>query len=165
MKRRTLYILLACEALVCIGLFMGRSMLPGLYSQALAFPFWQIAQGLRVLSLSGRLGNALALFLLVAVSLVPLLPVRKGARGWEDALLPVLTLGMMVSLILMQIRPSLRASWERSSPHMWRRLWGLRSGLYSPPGRSSARFDISERARGISLSPRRGRCSCSSARD
>lgn len=102
MKRKTLIIILAAEAGLCILWCVLRGLLPGLTASAMAFPFWQLAAGLRALSLSGTVGNLAALLIWAMLGLLPLLPLMgRRERHWEDALLPVLTLGLLLALRLM----------------------------------------------------------------
>lgn len=73
MKRKSLYILLGVELVALMALVLLTIELPSLFSSLLAFPFEQIGAGLRTLSLTGRLGNGLALAICGGVSILPLL--------------------------------------------------------------------------------------------
>jgi hypothetical protein len=78
MKRKTFVLLL-------IGIFVGLMALiysvddkHSLFSSVMAFPFEQIGMGLRTLSLSGKIGNGLAVSICVAIALLPLILVFKN---------------------------------------------------------------------------------------
>lgn len=73
--------------------------------EILCFPYELIGRGLRTISLQGGIWNLLALFLYVAVSLLPLAlfvnkAIRKKARP-EDTLLLLLTAGLFYVLYVM----------------------------------------------------------------
>ena len=74
MKRKTLIIMLVCEAALLFILVLLTNRFPGLFSSMLAFPFEQIAIGLKILSQAGRIGNGLAIALWVGISLLPSIP-------------------------------------------------------------------------------------------
>lgn len=105
MKRRLLYILLVLEAALCIAFGLAKISPGGAFSAAMAFPFEQIGMGLRLLSLTGRIGNCLALALYAAVCFLPLLfllTVRNKRKLYkEDVLLGLLSAALFVSLYLM----------------------------------------------------------------
>ncbi|MGI6084803.1 MAG: hypothetical protein ACOYIF_05095 [Acetivibrionales bacterium] len=110
MKQKTLYIILACEAVLCILLYFAREALPQVFGTVIAFPFRQIAMLLRTLSLSGSLGNAISIILYAAICLVPafvLFYFRKKRKLYaEDALLAVLSAVLFIVIYLM-INPGL----------------------------------------------------------
>ena len=95
MKRKLLYIFLSVEFAVLLALVLLSAELPSLFSSLLAFPFEQIGAGLRALSLTGQIGNGLALAIWVGVSMLPLVPAwrhRKDKnRKLENGLLYFLT--------------------------------------------------------------------------
>lgn len=72
MKAKTLFILLAVELAAIIALLLLTNISPANFSSLLAFPFEQIGAGLRSLSLSGRLGNGLALAIWGGISMLPI---------------------------------------------------------------------------------------------
>ena len=74
MKRKKLIIMLVCEAVLLFILILLTDQFPGLFSSMFAFPFEQVAIGLKGLSQSGRAGNGLAIALLVGISLLPSIP-------------------------------------------------------------------------------------------
>ena len=74
MKHKTLIIMLVCEAVLLFILVLLTNRFPGLFSSMLAFPFEQIAIGLKTLSQAGRIGNGLAIALWVGISLLPSIP-------------------------------------------------------------------------------------------
>ena len=59
MKERHLFTLLSVEAAACVLFCILQRSLSGLFSTLIAFPFEQIGAGLRVLSLSGAVGNVI----------------------------------------------------------------------------------------------------------
>ena len=74
MKRKTLIIMLVCEAALLFLLVSLTDRFPKLFSSMLAFPFEQIGVGLKALSQTGQTGNGLATALWVGISLLPLIP-------------------------------------------------------------------------------------------
>lgn len=74
MKRKTLIIMLVCEAALLFILVLLTNQFPGLFSSMFAFPFEQIAIGLKALSQTGQVGNGLATALWVGLSLLPSIP-------------------------------------------------------------------------------------------
>ncbi len=105
MKRKLLYILLVLEAALCVAFNLAETSSGGAFSAAMAFPFEQIAVGLRMLSLTGKLGNSLALALYAAFCFLPLLFLftarNKRELYKEDVLLGLLSATLFVSLYLM----------------------------------------------------------------
>ena len=96
MKVKKLAVALGLEGILCAVLALagpsGTNALPAL----LAFPFAQLGQGLRQLSLSGAAGNAAAVTLYAVLALLPLgllaaRYLRKKRLYWEDSLLAVLS--------------------------------------------------------------------------
>lgn len=105
MKQKSLWILLTIEAVLCVLLRILQASFTGVFSSAMAFPFEQIALGLRALSLSGWLGNLAALVVYVAASLTPaaallVLVKRRGVQR-EDWLLAGLSAALFAVLYLM----------------------------------------------------------------
>lgn len=74
MKRKKLIIILVCEVALLFILVLLTNRFPGSFSSMLAFPFEQIAIGLKSLSQTGRVGNGLAMALWIGISLLPLIP-------------------------------------------------------------------------------------------
>lgn len=110
MKRKLFYLFLIFEAVLCIIFSFAREALPGAFTAAMAFPFEQIGLGLRALSLSGSIGNAIAILLYVAFCLVPffalLLFRRKRKLRFEDALLIMLS-ALLFATVYMMINPGM----------------------------------------------------------
>ena len=107
MKNKKLLAFLAAEAVVCVVLAV---LSVGIGSAEIAlsagaFPFAQLAAGLRVLSLSGAPGNVVALIVYFAVCLSPLAyfiaRLIGGRQRLEDILLPVMCISMFVVIYLM----------------------------------------------------------------
>ena len=71
MKERHLFTLLSVEAAACVLFCILQHSLSGLFSTLIAFPFEQIGAGLRVLSLSGAVGNVIAIILYMLLGLIP----------------------------------------------------------------------------------------------
>ena len=72
MKRKLLFALLAAEAVFCLLFSFLQARFSGWFSTLVAFPFEQIGAGLRVLSLSGGIGNGIAVVLYIVLSLIPI---------------------------------------------------------------------------------------------
>lgn len=99
---------------VLICLVVGLVFLPGGEGlEVLRLPFTLAGAGLRALSISGGVGNALAIGLYVLVCLSPL--ALKGRRNWEkgDGWL-VLCAGMMFAVVYLMINPGLRPAVMRN---------------------------------------------------
>ena len=79
-----------------------------------AFPFAQIGLGLRWLSLSGAVGNGLAIGLYVLLSLIPLIALgviwRRGKLRQADALLAVLS-ALLFWVLYLMVNPGLLTAW------------------------------------------------------
>lgn len=106
MKHRRFAIVLILEAIFCTAFSLFENMVPDMFSTFMAFPFEQIAYGLRLLSLSGSAGNAIAIILYIVVSLIPLLFLLRKNRHWEDLFLVLLSIQLFLSLYCM-INPGL----------------------------------------------------------
>lgn len=109
MKRKTFIFLLVAEAALCLALNFAGTIMQGAVTTGLAFPFEQIALGLRALSLSGGVGNGVAIVLYLAVCLAPLVWIllRKPRKLLpEDALLALLC-GGLFWVIYHMINPGL----------------------------------------------------------
>jgi len=110
MKRKSFYIILACEAIVCMILQLAREVFPQFFSTVIAFPFEQIGILLRILSLSGSTGNLIAIVIYTSLCLIPVLVLfllRKKRKLYpEDALLAVLS-AVLFAVIYIMINPGL----------------------------------------------------------
>lgn len=108
MKHKPFYILLSCEAILCMMLYLAREALPQVFTTVIAFPFEQIGILLRLLSLSGSLGNAVSIVVYAALCLIPalvLLLLRKKRKlCTEDALLAVSS-AVLFAVIYFMINP------------------------------------------------------------
>lgn len=102
MKRNQLYLLLGVEFAALLALVSLAAEMPGTFSTLFAFPFEQIGAALRTLSLTGRVGNALALSLWIGVSMLPWIPVcrhrKEKERLWENCALCVLSVLLLLTL-------------------------------------------------------------------
>ena len=109
-NQRSFFVFLGMEALLLLALvLLGAT--DGLWASGLlGFPFVQIGCGLRVLSLLGGVGNALALVIYVAVSASPLIYLvwlwKKRELFAEDCLLVVLSILTFFTLYYM-VNPGL----------------------------------------------------------
>lgn len=108
MKRKVFVWLLCAEAMICIALHILQSSLSGSFLDVIAFPFEQIGQGLRYLSLANGLGNAIAIIIYLMISLSPiavLFAVRKKRRLIiEDGLLVIFSI-VLFAVLYMMINP------------------------------------------------------------
>ena len=135
-------LLLGLEAALLIALCLAQTLMPQTFTSVLAFPWEQIAWGLRSLSLSGTVGNlcALALYGLICLlpALLPLIHWRRKTLRAEDALMGLLSLTLFFTLYWM-INPTLAFSLSKnpaaqmlvSSPEgqiFYKALWG--AGVY-----------------------------------
>lgn len=113
MKRSIFIGILAAEAVFCVILRILHASFSGVFSAVMAFPFEQIGLFLRPLSLSGGLGNAAAVVIYFALSLLPvsaLLVLRKKRRLYaEDGLLAVLS-AVLFAVLYIMINPGIIAS-------------------------------------------------------
>ncbi len=109
MKTKKLYIALAIFGLICAVTGAQPVAASGTYAVIIAFPFQQIALGLRALSLSGSGGNIAAISIYVLLCLLPSLVAlfwyRKKLYG-EDVLIPIFSTTMFVAIYFM-INPAL----------------------------------------------------------
>lgn len=108
MRHKTFWILLGAEAVLCVLLCVMRASFTGVFSAAMAFPFEQLGLCLRALSLSGGPGNAAAIVIYAAVSLIPvaaILVLRKRRElHREDWLLGLLS-GVLFSVLYLMVNP------------------------------------------------------------
>lgn len=81
---------------ICSGILGGENSLA-----VLCLPFTWVAAGLRKLSLSGSLGNAVAIALLVVAGLLPLVLKWKKSWGLEDALLIFTSIAIWYTLYVL----------------------------------------------------------------
>ena len=81
MKRKLFCVFLGAEALLCAALSVSSVSFSAYFSTVAAFPFEQIALGLKALSRTGSLGNGAAWALLVLLGLALLLPTLRTPRG------------------------------------------------------------------------------------
>lgn len=110
MKRKGVYLILGCEAMLCIAFYWTAQQLPNLFTTVMAFPFEQISIGLRWLSLSGAGGNLVAVVFYWLICLLPViilgLIARKRKLQVEDWLLVIFSAVLFAVLYLM-INPGL----------------------------------------------------------
>lgn len=113
-KQKVFILILIAEAVLCLVFFGAEESPAGIFSATMAFPFELIGQLLRRLSLSGAAGNLIAIFLYLALSLMPVwyLVSRLSERKlcWEDILLGLMSMVLFGVLYLM-INPGLMSGW------------------------------------------------------
>lgn len=110
MKRSVFILTLIAEAVVMGGLSLFTDLFPAWFTSAAAFPFEQIGLALGILSLSGSIGNGIAVALWVLISLSPVMVIFLSAKGkgkiWENLVLIVLSASLMICLYHM-VNPNL----------------------------------------------------------
>ena len=110
MKKKSFFMILGLEVILCTLFLVMQTLIPNWFSTATAFPFEQIGGLLRILSLSGVVGNIIAILLYVGICLVPsmvyLQLYKKKKAGKVDLLLPVLSLVLLLVIYYM-INPGL----------------------------------------------------------
>ncbi len=117
MGQRNWYIALSLEAAACLLLVVllgWNSGEGGILASLTAFPFAQIGLGLRWLSLSGAVGNGLAIGIYVLLGLIPLIALgvlwRRGRLRRADALLAVLS-ALLFWVLYLMVNPGLLTAW------------------------------------------------------
>ena len=105
MKQKASYVLLFVEVILCIVICYSQFTLSNAFTTLIAFPFEQIGFGLRALSVSGAIGNALALILYIILCISPICYLMyiliKRTIKLEDLLLVLLSLALFLCLYLM----------------------------------------------------------------
>jgi len=100
--------LLSAEALACVLVIILQTSFTGVFSAVMAFPFEQIGMGLRSLSLSSGLGNAAAIVVYFAASLLPIAALvvlrKKRKLCAEDGLLGLLS-AVLFAVLYVMINP------------------------------------------------------------
>ncbi len=102
MKRKSFIVFLCAEFAALVGLSALTLKYPQTFSSIIAFPFEQIGRGLRFLSLSGRIGNGLALSIWIGLSSLPLIPAMRNwnikARKTENVSLCLFAIALFAGL-------------------------------------------------------------------
>ena len=83
MKKKTLYLILSCVAVMFAALVVLTRRFPELFSSMMAFPFEQAADGLSLLAKAGRIGNGIASALWIGISAVPILIALRISQDKE----------------------------------------------------------------------------------
>ncbi len=100
MKKKGMIGILAAEAIACVCFCLLQMNFSGIFSSLAAFPFEQTGYALRSLSLSGVPGNAAAIFLYMALSLIPcfiwLILKKKGILLVIDHVLPGISILLFI---------------------------------------------------------------------
>lgn len=128
-KEKYMLVILAIEAVVCVLFNILHYSTADLFTTMIAFPFEQIGAGLRALSLSGGVGNGIAILFYIFCSLIPagiwlLLKKRKQAEP-VDILLLFLSL-LLFGVNYFMVNPGLLGS---GTPETAK--WSLGSTFYS----------------------------------
>lgn len=107
MKRKSLMILLVCEAGLLIALALLPNRFPIVFSTMLAFPFEQIALGLKALSQAGNWGNGMAVSLWVGISLVPAIFALsyREKRAWPERIALFVLSGVLLPALYGLVNP------------------------------------------------------------
>ena len=109
--KKKISLFLGLEALLCAAYVVLGQALPSLFGTLVTFPFQQIGLGLRALSISGGIGNGLAIGVYVLFCLIPAgLVVFGKKRHPEDVLLVLLSVVLFPVMYLM-VNPQLQSSW------------------------------------------------------
>lgn len=118
MKRNGLICVFVAEAVICVLLHILQASFTGVFSAAMAFPFEQIGLGLRLLSLSGTVGNIVAIVLYIAICLLPAVLIfflRKMRKlHIEDGLIALLSI-VLFAVIYLMINPGYIANLTRGA--------------------------------------------------
>ena len=129
MREKHLSTILAIEAAICVLFCILQHSASSLFSTMIAFPFEQLGIVLRALSLSGTIGNIVAVILYVLISLIPvtvLLLLKKKQKSEKiDNILFLLSASLFLVLFYM-INPGL---FEAGIPETGK--WALGSTFYS----------------------------------
>jgi hypothetical protein len=102
MKRKTLLLICVCEALILTALVVLTKHLPNLFSSMMAFPFEQIAEGLRLLSKAGSVGNGVSVVLWFGISAIPAIIALRYQRD-KETLLERISLFVLSGAIFMAL--------------------------------------------------------------
>lgn len=102
MKRKTLLLICVCEALLLTALVVLTKHLPNLFSSMMAFPFEQIAEGLRLLSKAGPVGNGISVALWFGISAIPAITALRY-QGDKETLLERISLFVLSGAIFMAL--------------------------------------------------------------
>ena len=86
MKKKSLFIICFCAAVLLTLLVVLTRYLPNLFSSLMAFPFEQIADGIGLLSKAGRVGNGLAAAVWIGISAIPAIIALRYKKGKETVL-------------------------------------------------------------------------------
>ena len=106
-REKTTISLLAALAIICMLHILSPTITVDVIPVIMAFPFAQIGQGMRALSLASRVGNVTAIilyFLFCSLPIVAVMLIRD--KQIEDVLLPIMSLVLFITLYYM-INPGL----------------------------------------------------------
>jgi len=105
MIRKAYIALLSIEAVACVLFCVLQASFAGIFTTAMSFPFEQIGMGLRLLSLSGGLGNAAAIAIYAVICLLPatslLFLYKSRALRIDDGLLVILSIVLFAVMYVM----------------------------------------------------------------
>ena len=129
MKEKKLLTLLAIEAAVCVLFCILQYGISGLFSSVIAFPFEQLGAGLRWLSLSGTVGNGVAVFLYLLLCLIPAgiwLFLRKKQKAQKIDIMLLILSALLFFVLYYMINPGLMNAGALGTGK-----WSLGSTFYS----------------------------------
>lgn len=110
MKKKGFEYVLVIEAIACMAFCLLQMNFSNIFSTITAFPFEQIGWGLRNLSLSGPVGNVLAIMLYVLICLIPSAIwylLRKQQKAYKVDYVLIGTTLLMLIVIYYMINPGL----------------------------------------------------------
>lgn len=110
MNRKKLILIFGAEAAICAAMAVLLRGTAQAEAGVFAFPFAQIGQGLRALSLSGAAGNAAAIAIYVLLSLIPtgLFALRLRKTGFEGETFLLLLLSVtLFGVLYVMVNPAL----------------------------------------------------------
>ncbi|WP_426350567.1 hypothetical protein ACPWSR_04790 [Alloiococcus sp. CFN-8] len=119
MKQKVFIAFLLVEAVLCMLLYNAQEKFSKVFSSVLAFPFEQIGYILRALSLSGAIGNGVAIVIYILISLSPSLffyySYKKRKLFPEDGLLLIVS-ALLFAVLYLMINPSMMDTYFLGSP-------------------------------------------------
>ena len=128
-KEKKLLTILAIEAAACVLFCILRYSVSGMFSSLIAFPFEQLGVGLRWLSLSGAVGNGIAVLLYILLCLIPTgiwLFLRKKQKAQKIDILLLFLSVLLFFVFYYMINPGLINTGTMDSGK-----WSLGSTFYS----------------------------------
>lgn len=128
-KEKKLLTILAIEAAACVLFCILRYSVSGMFSSLIAFPFEQLGVGLRWLSLSGAVGNGIAVLFYILLCLIPTgiwFFFRKKQKAQKIDILLLFLSALLFFVFYYMINPGLINTGTMDSGK-----WSLGSTFYS----------------------------------